>query len=242
MSKEEWSGFKANRITKLTGAYVIKPQNSSDVYVGSTGDMTQRLRQHKYELRQNNHHCKGLQKIYDETPKLHVEFIEIKETNDLSARELAFNKEQELLNEYSKTGCLLNASIDARNSAAGIVFNDEVRQKMSEKAKIRMNTTEMKLANSNRTKGLWNNEEYKNRLTELRNKPEHKLLQSEDKKKLWENPEHRAKICNPIIINNVSYESVTEASRILNIPKSTLVHRCKSEKFVDYLIVAKKEK
>ena len=234
MANDKWTGFKANGKTDRTGVYLIKSNVSEEVYVGSTKDMAKRIRQHKYELRHNKHPCKKLQEIYNKSPELTVEFIEIDEPDKTLARELAFDQEQSLLDKFKEQSLLLNAATDARNAATGIDFTDEVRGKMSAAAKRRFKDPATVERVSQNSRDRWSNQEYRDKLTELRNTPEHKLLQSEHKKQLWKNPEHRAKICIPVIADGKKYDSLKDAAKDLGISTTVLRYRCNSKNFPNY--------
>ena len=234
MANDKWTGFKANGKTDRTGVYLIKSNVSEEVYVGSTKDMAKRIRQHKYELRHNKHPCKKLQEIYNKSPELTVEFIEIDEPDKTLARELAFDQEQSLLDKFKEQSLLLNAATDARNAATGIVYTDEVRGKISEGIKKHFeDPVNVERAKQN-AHDRWSNQEYRDKLTELRNTPEHKLLQSEYKKELWKNPEHRAKMCIPVTVDGKKYDSLKDAAKDLGISTSALRNRCKSKNYPNY--------
>lgn len=77
-------------------------------YVGSTGNIEQRLARHFSELKAGKHHNVTLQSIWDVDPDLEVTFLFCKD------REEAYEIEGVILREYEDSGLLINIGRHAR--------------------------------------------------------------------------------------------------------------------------------
>ena len=85
------------------------------------------------------------------------------------------------------------------------------------------NSPEYREKQSELAKNVWNDPEFRKKQSEIRNDPEYKKKQSEFAKNMWNDPEFKSKrCCGCISPDNIEYESITEASRSLNIPRTTI--------------------
>jgi hypothetical protein len=124
------------------------------------------------------------------------------------------------------------------------IRNDpEFKKKQSE---IR-NDPEFKKKQSEISKDMWKDPEYREKQSEIRNDPEFKKKQSEINKNRWKDPELKKKqsertknrwkdpefkserCCRCISPDNIEYKSISEASRFLNIPRTTINYWIKKE-------------
>ncbi len=73
------------------------------------------------------------------------------------------------------------------------------------------------------SKNMWNDPEYVKKQSEIRNDPEYIKKRSESAKNMWNDPEFKSKrCCRCISPDNIEYKSISEASRSLNIPRTTI--------------------
>ena len=107
------------------------------------------------------------------------------------------------------------------------IRNDpEFKKKWSEMNRERWKDPEYKKKQSEMIKNRWKDPEYKKRQLELHNSPEYKKKQSELAKNRWSDPEFKKRVnykqCGCISPDNIEYKSIAEASRSLNIPRTTI--------------------
>jgi hypothetical protein len=69
---------------KLQGVYslIITKDSTDYFYIGSSEDLQSRISGHKSKLTRGVHHCKQLQRLYDEGLPLYVEIIELAQSID----------------------------------------------------------------------------------------------------------------------------------------------------------------
>jgi predicted GIY-YIG superfamily endonuclease len=115
---------KYDRAPTLSGAYVLLHIKTGKLYVGSTGNIAQRLRKHLTMLRSNRHPNEHLQLAYNDDIRIEIQQIAITENKDQ-----AFDVEQRLLDLYSvKNVSMFNVATDARHSAKGLAISEEHRE------------------------------------------------------------------------------------------------------------------
>lgn len=281
--EEEWTGFNIEKKRILAGAYILTHIESGKFYIGSTNNISNRLRQHKQLLKLNMHTCSGLQELYNNSPRIHVKFFITGSLHDNElSREKAFDIEQELLDEFKNSDLLLNFSKNARVSFLGEKHTEETKKKISEITKERLkdekyrkasaeymknkwsdedfrNKTldQLKIARSNiwtednrvkinkSRKAFWDNADNKKKILESRNnkkalwslekRQKIKETTSKNTKELWSNPEYAKKMRKSIKINGFHYDSILSASKILNIPMSTIRLRANKTDRINYV-------
>jgi len=201
----------------IPAAYVLSHPSSGKRYIGSTGNLYNRIHLHKSRLKAGTHDNKPLQEAFNDDRCFNLSAIF---TND---KESALDLEQILLDEGHKRGDLLNIAVDARRSASGKLASDSTRQMLSEYSRARAADPEYRTRLSDKMKEVMNS-------SELRS------AQSERAKRQMTDPEHRAKMIaatsRPVTIDGVQYSSIKEAAAILGINRSTLASRLNRKKSV----------
>ena len=113
-----------NNEKEVTGAYLIVNPTTNETYVGSTNDLCLRKRQHETSLNNNKHHNKNLQKAFNNGATL--EFV----GTPMDNRDIAYDYEQSIIDEYHASGLLYNRTLNARDGYTGIPVSDETREKL----------------------------------------------------------------------------------------------------------------
>lgn len=191
--EDSFLGFNTQKKDKLAGAYKLIHVKTGRFYVGSTSNFYARRLNHISQLRQGIHYCKRLQELYNDNPHFTFEFFY--SGKDEKARKLAFDTEQMLLDDYANSELLLNDSLGAELSSRN--KTQESRDKVSEFMKVFKNTPEFKAEQAEKTKGY------------------------------WQDPEYRKKKSRRISIDGVEYDSIKEASEKLGIHPFTIGRRLK---------------
>jgi group I intron endonuclease len=93
---------------KTIAAYVLTDTRTKKFYVGSTGDIEKRLARHFYHLRRGDHHCPGLQYLWNNGGML------IQSVFPVSNREEAYILEQDVLDRNQDSPLLLNIVLCAK--------------------------------------------------------------------------------------------------------------------------------
>lgn len=108
------------------GAYMIYHPASKKAYVGSATNINSRGKEHLRLLRNNGHFNPTLQKAFNDDPV--IEYSPV----PLSDREIAYDFEQSMLDEFLPSGLLFNTAPDARHPHKGIKHRPETIQRMSD--------------------------------------------------------------------------------------------------------------
>lgn len=197
-----------------SGIYRIDNSINGKCYVGSSIDLDRRRKEHTYSLLNNSHANKHLQSAYNKYGREHFKFtiIELLEICD-AIKERLLEREQfwidNLLPEYN---ILLIAG-----SSLGFNHSEETKQSIS-----------------NTMTGVKKSEEHTKHIRECQ---KGKVLSEDHKNKLSKaakkrkSPSHTTKIS----INNIEFNSIKEASIILNIKYDTILKRLKNPKFINYM-------
>lgn len=101
-------GFTKTR--KQAGIYIIKDLISDLIYVGSSGDIGHRIRDHRTDINNGISDSEGLQKIVNINGIDNLECTIVL----VEDKEVSLDIEQELIDRYHGEGRLLNSSLDAR--------------------------------------------------------------------------------------------------------------------------------
>lgn len=243
---------------KQIATYIIHNSKTNEMYVGSTKDFSSREKQHKKDLKNNTHHNKNLQKAYNRNPS-DFDFVAV----PTETREEAYDFEQLIIDEFfGRTPLFLNLDNEAR--AGGIKnYTTEIREKMR-LAKIgKPQSLENIEKRTIGLKNYWGKEENKIKSSELRKKylkdnPEAIERIRETSTGRIHSPETIEKIkqgnigktrsnenietlryahlsqARAVIINDVIYKTISEASRSLNIPVNTIHGRINNINFPDW--------
>jgi len=227
--------------------YIIRNSVNGKFYIGSTNNYHKRKLRHFNQLRKNKHHSVYLQRAFNKYKEVNFEFILIETCYNYQIRE------QELLNSID-----FKDSYNVSKSATGgdLISNHPNREKIIKK------TTEILLKAPRRKKCYKkeNNPNWKGGLTFCKcgnrinsiSKTCHKCQDTTGKNNPFYGKKHtkeakekmrKAKLNRysgnqqkVIIINNVEFISINEASRQLKIPASTIYYRInsKNKKFSNY--------
>jgi len=197
-------------------------------YIGRTNNPKNRKATHFNLLRQGKHHSKKMQDDFNIYGEENFEFVILKEN-------VSNSEEEELKMIYSNDNGynMIKQSKGVSNYIHHGESNGMYGKKHSEESKIRM---------SESTKGMYNGE--KNPFYGKKHSEESRRKMSESKKGQGENipksDSHREKIKmsnpkrKPVIIDDVKYNSINEASKILGIDRKTITYRLNSKNFKNY--------
>lgn len=199
-----------------TGVYLLIDKRSSQFYVGSTSNLSDRISHHKRTLNRGEHSNPTLQVLYNSEPNLPFnEKLDVVRTvvND---RETAFDLEQSIINEFLDSGYLLNRAKNARSPGEGITISDEGKRKLSElKTGVKMSDdARAKMSAFQRGKII---------------SEEQRIKMSEALKGRTKNPEHVRKVAEshfkPVSFNGVEYKSISEFASANNLSMATASRR-----------------
>lgn len=110
---------------RAPGAYLVVHEATESFYVGSTGNLSQRKRGHMCDLRKDRNKNTSLQDLYNQDSKVKFLF------HPTPTRELAYEKEQALLDAYGNSDSCLNVAKNARSSGLGLVRTEKTRERIS---------------------------------------------------------------------------------------------------------------
>lgn len=217
------------------GAYILTHTSSNQIYIGSSGDLMKRMRNHRIRFLRGIHENKRLQKAYNSDHRFTVLFIL---TPD---RETTYDKEQELLVLYRVGGDkVTNVSKDARVSGLGHGVTPEHREilrrmrtgrkasestldKQRSATVERMKDPEVRVSLREKAQQQWSNPEAREAVSRLHLGRKHT---EEAKQNMLASRKH---LFRQVVINGVTYDNCKDASRALNIAYGTIKHRCTSD-------------
>lgn len=236
------------------GIYKITNIINDKVYIGSSVDVKNRIRHHKFHLSKNTHNSPKLQNAYNKygSESFIYEIIEIVET-----KEMLLEREQFYIDSYVSYKLGYNSRHIAEANY-GLSPSAETRKKISDSLKGRVGSNKGKIVSdevktkisetkkgkpSNR-KGSKHSEDTKEKMSQLRKgikwnknytKPSEetkdKIRQTMIKKGLGGKPK-------PCKINGVIYDSAKIASITLNISYPTVIERIKSKNFEEWTFLS----
>lgn len=213
---------------KDIGAYTIEHIGGVHVYHGSTSNLLRRVNEHQGELRRNEHHSKKLQEIFNVGGKFRIIF------HPTTTKDEAINIEQTLIDNTPREN-LCNTAYDARNNFHGLWLNPESREQIIQ--------SRMGMQNG---LGYKHSDESKERMAKRmkgndyalghRHSEETRKRMSESHKGKKVRPEFirksvLARIKGSVTVDDIHYESITEASRVLNISTYRVRSRCQSPEY-----------
>ncbi len=204
---------------KICAAYCIFHIDSGYGYAGSTGHLGKRLNTHRTMLNTNNHDNANIQNAFNSSDKQLFDIL-IFFTKD---REEAYEIEQILINILKDNNCAFNNSSDARVGLRSKSWTDEERKILSKRMSERIvsNETRKKLSIACKNK-LFSDETRKKMSISA---------SSENRKKRMIDLAIKSR--KRISVNGTEYESITEASKKLNIRHNTLSYRLISNSFIN---------
>ena len=197
----------------MIGVYCITNTSNNKCYIGSTNDLAYRESMHFHKLKYNTHGNKHLQNAYNKYGGDNFEFSVVELIG-----EDEFTKEYLLLREqyYIDTVKPEYNILQIAGSSLGFVHTEETKAKISSSML-----------------GVKKSEEHAKNIS-LSQKG--KTLTEEHRKKLSEAAKNRKTQGRnvKIIIDDIEYNSLKEASEILNIKYNTVQKRLKNPKFTNY--------
>jgi group I intron endonuclease len=113
-------------VVKVPGIYLIVDEQDSKVYVGSSINLKTRLKDHERKLRSGSHSNYKLQMAFSRKHDLKIIPIPTEENVDV------LEQEQMLLDEFIDQDVLLNLARDAVSSQKGIPWTEERTARMRE--------------------------------------------------------------------------------------------------------------
>lgn len=229
---------------KVPGFYTIT-QGTDIKYVGSTANLQRRYWGHNGRLKSGKHENKNLQTLSDQNTSLQFNPV------PTDTKEEALNIEQQHLDDVNLREGLCNVATDARVPSKGIVRTQEHIDKLaaalrgkarSIETRAKMSTSKMghkynvghkqtsehKAAISRGTMGHSVSTETRSKLAKAATGNTRALgmkLSDEVKNKL------SISKGEPVVIDDITYQSAQFAARQLNLSPQTILNRCASKKF-----------
>lgn len=135
-----------------SGVYVIECLITHKVYVGSSVNIKDRFKRHRYELNRDNHHSQHLQRAWNKYGKDSFVFMVVEEVNDES---LIVEREQYWIDKLDAYNNGYNTCPTA-GTMLGFKFSDESKQRLSEirKGFEHSEETKRKISESNKGKKM----------------------------------------------------------------------------------------
>ena len=200
---------------KEAGTYQITHDESGRFYVGSSVDCARRMTQHIGQLRRGEHPVKELQALYNQSPKFTFSHTRYGTPTQEGIESTIKTEEQLLLDQNAASDQLLNKASDSINSYQGLTHSDEARTKMAEAARGREKSEEerAKISESNR-----NRDPISDETRERMSSAKRGIISPGVVERL-----------QPVSIDGVVYESMSEAARQLNLKHACVQYRLSSE-------------
>jgi group I intron endonuclease len=197
-----------------TGIYIITNTINGKCYVGSSIHLDRRRLEHFSSLKSNKHHNNHLQQSYNKHGRDVFEFsiLESFEITD-DIKDKLLEREQFWIDNLKPEYNILQVA----GSCLGFNHSDETKEKIS-----------------NTLKGVKKSEEH---VKNIRKCQKGKIVSEETKEKLskaYDNRRDRPGHTSKIFIDDVLYNSIKDASEILNISYSTIQGRLTNENFQNY--------
>ena len=234
---DTFGGAKTPHGKIIVGVYKLIHRDSGKFYIGSSGDFYNRRKTHIVALRAGQHHLQEMQNLYNESPHFTFELDSIGiNYKDPAVREKAYDREQELLDQYWGDPLLLNQSRSARNiklseerEAARInkVYQThqrpDVREKVTRINRAIRQSDEARKQQSAISKTLWRNDNHRSRMETVWKDPEFLRKQVENQ------PTSKS-----VIAAGQKFASISQASKKLGISRNTIKQRIKDTACSDY--------
>lgn len=198
----------------MKGIYCIKNISNNKCYIGSSNDLEYRKSMHFSKLKHGGHVNKHLQSAYNKYGNNSFEFsiLEII-PEELFTKEFLLSREQYYIDFINPEYNILKTA----GSTLGYIHSEETKEKISSSMK-----------------GVKKSEEH---TKNIRESQIGRTLSDEHKRKLSEAAKNRTKQghTTKIIVDEVEYNSIKEASELLHIKYDTLKKRLKSPNFPNYI-------
>ena len=196
-----------------SGIYIITNIVNGKSYIGSSLDYKQRLRQHKYRLRKNNHYNLHLQSSFNKYGEENFTFSLLELTDKLIERETFYIYNKNTLNKhigYNKASIIENTS--------GYKMSDISRERMSKAkkgTKMHINT-KLALIKANKERTYNNKHLFTKKVIEKSSKSRMKPILEYD--------------INGNFIKE--WESATTAAKYYNIKNNIISDCCRGDKLI----------
>jgi group I intron endonuclease len=228
------------RLKSEPACYIIENQETKNLYVGSTKNISRRISKHLTSLKSNSHSNKNLQNDFNNTDDKDKIIVYISPYKTLDE---ARNEEQLILDEGHGSDIMLNISNNARAPNSGYDRTDIIT-----KTKITINTSEHKEKVSLESKQRWQNEEFRKKsiksmgenievdgvsygsvreasretgfcIATIRNN----LIDGKASSKTFKLTKRK------VSVRGIIYNTVTEAANALNVATNTMTWRCQNQ-------------
>jgi group I intron endonuclease len=226
----------------MNAVYRIVNRINGKFYVGSSSEYEKRKRSHLRLLRKGTHHNKPIQEDFDKHGEDNF-YFEVLEKYDVINRDDLFEVEQEYITNSDKE-LLYNLYENAfgmsykgeKNPMFGKTHSEEIRRKLSE-----INSGKNNPWYGNKAHMDWMRSKITKRFDGRKHSEETKAKMSAAHKGRRMSKESRIKLSvnngnkAGILIDGVFYHSMAEASRQLNISRTTITSRVNNPKFTNYV-------
>lgn len=210
------------------GVYVIHHTQTGGFYVGSAGNVGERLSKHRSRLSLGVHENRNLQAAYNNSQDLTFT------TMATVSREAAFDREQATLDFFRGSPALFNIGVeDVRNPCKGVKRSDETRERIRTVKLGLVHSADTKEKMSQAHKGVPKPEGFSERLSQANlNHPRRAELDQNLSDTRWSGDNPNAK---GVSINGVLYGSGSEAARALGLSRSVFSLRLDSPNYPTYV-------
>lgn len=242
------------------GCYAVIIKVSGKIYVGSTSNLVARINTNISSLKYNQHGNRELQEAYNADPNIEVLVCPTNTVEEAQRLEQAtvdkFLPTGNLTNrgviDVTRPALGLPMSDEnkqrLREAHLGVPLSEEHKRKLAETNRGQKRSEETCIKIGQAKLGAVLTEEHKRKISETQLGRPHEPHTEEAKQKMSVSQKERfstaegkaahaltrEKLKDPVIIDDVTYPSVTEAARALGVDRSTITARCKSDKHPGY--------
>ena len=126
------------------GAYILTHTSTGLFYIGSASSLQNRFTQHRYQLRHGEHKSTRLQGAFNNDAS--ISFMEY----PCQDRNAAFDKEQQLLDQFAENPNMVNIAMNARSSNYGNTWSDEHKERLRQlnRGQVHSDETRAKISES----------------------------------------------------------------------------------------------
>jgi group I intron endonuclease len=237
-------------IPKATGAYKITHPKSGLYYIGSSSNIYERYHVHLSTLKSNTHKNPRLQEVFNDDPVISIETIVT------DSRDEAYDVEQKYLDRcVGKPNCTnvhncargswLPGTAPAEKMAAFAAAGHEANRnrtysrghKHSEEAKEKIRAAAARRDPSTYPRGQKRSEETRAKMRIMNSRPRRKgqVFSEERKANMAAAAKVRAEQLKvTVVVDNVSYPSISEAAAALGVTRRTVSVRLKDPRYPEY--------